>query len=868
MNEDELYEWLASNFAQLPKVGTDTYKAIWSRGILRFSSQKIQPDLVDELSARLVCTALAEKQLLLISLPDYAPHRPAFLFATALLIDGIERYRANSRGGNVLYFGSTVGIRDHISQVQVNRLPLDSVFPQAQLQRDLKARKSSVRSGSAKMSSTVTAFNLPTAYSVYSPSNPSAICAHIRPNWIAVDCGDNIRLHWLSPLLEEAKRRAIPLIAWTQNPLALVIDDFKAVEGQVFIWPFRNGRYPLPDIDTSRASGLRTIFDAHQTCSIQPVTLESSHSKEAIEHIQQAYIGLSKMSSAKVGRLAFSALQTGWKFLRTLENLCVPLDLFEAEVSNYWGLSSLVRTREALGKYIDALAHTDTDLHSVLFDVLHNLEQAHAVFQQQYPPLWDMLSNLCVDKLRVEAARLFVFTTHASKKLFSLSLLAYHNITEDDLKELRIGLITLKDLYDLLTLMKQQETDTVETMRLLSGLPSKELSWQYWMVGLPSQAATPYITPLLLTEDLQVILYPYQVAALARRVKHWDSTINPDIVTCAESFTSISKRERVAGVASHTRSKITLRDAERYILKTSDGKTREPTSENELWEPFDIQTEFAVLMDNSPDWQGDISTSPILGERATGTSTQEFIEEALLIEFTSGDQVLLSPDEKVNVVISSGGTSKTEERYPSSLRVGDRIVFIYGQRKQSLLALVISRVHRNPAVNLHVKLVERWQEDLATAYYRKATREPNWNIDRVFEEMKRRGSTISDSQPLRNWLRGETLRPQDAEDLRRLADIFDLAFVREHYMRIHRAGTRLAGLHISLSHRLNKWLNQEGLGMATSVSNQDDIIDEELGLTFQDFRDSLAVLQVKRISREKGLFDRDLIGQLERKVGS
>ena len=56
--------------------------------------------------------------------------------------------------------------------------------------------------------------------------------------------------------------------------------------------------------------------------------------------------------------------------------------------------------------------------------------------------------------------------------------------------------------------------------------------------------------------------------------------------------------------------------------------------------------------------------------------------------------------------------------------------------------------------------------------------------------------------------------------------------------------------------------------MATSVSNQDDIIDEELGLTFQDFRDSLAVLQVKRISREKGLFDRDLIGQLERKVGS
>jgi hypothetical protein len=131
--------------------------------------------------------------------------------------------------------------------------------------------------------------------------------------------------------------------------------------------------------------------------------------------------------------------------------------------------------------------------------------------------------------------------------------------------------------------------------------------------------------------------------------------------------------------------------------------------------------------------------------------------------------------------------------------------------------------------------------------------------------MKARGSTISDPQPLRNWLRSETLRPQDAEDLRRLADIFDLDFVREHYVRIHRAGTRLAGLHISLSHRLNKWLNHEGLEMATNASSQDDVIDEELGLTFQDFRDSLVILQVKAIRREKGLYDRNLIGRLERR---
>ncbi len=76
----------------------------------------------------------------------------------------------------------------------------------------------------------------------------------------------------------------------------------------------------------------------------------------------------------------------------------------------------------------------------------------------------------------------------------------------------------------------------------------------------------------------------------------------------------------------------------------------------------------------------------------------------------------MSADEKVNVIITTNSGSKTDERFASSLRAGDRIVFIHGLQEQSLLKLVISRVYRNPIVALHVKLVEKWQEDFATAY--------------------------------------------------------------------------------------------------------------------------------------------------------
>jgi hypothetical protein len=108
------------------------------------------------------------------------------------------------------------------------------------------------------------------------------------------------------------------------------------------------------------------------------------------------------------------------------------------------------------------------------------------------------------------------------------------------------------------------------------------------------------------------------------------------------------------------------------------------------------------------------------------------------------------------------------------------------------------------------------------------------------------------------------LRPLDVEDLHRLAEILDLEFVREHYKRIHRAGGRLAGLHVSLSRRLNSWLSNEATDMAAGGIADKDIIDEDLGLTFQDFRDSLLILQVKAIRKQQGFFSRDMLGQLER----
>ncbi len=101
--------------------------------------------------------------------------------------------------------------------------------------------------------------------------------------------------------------------------------------------------------------------------------------------------------------------------------------------------------------------------------------------------------------------------------------------------------------------------------------------------------------------------------------------------------------------------------------------------------------------------------------------------------------------------------------------------------------------------------------------------------------MKAKGSRIRDPQPLRNWLRSETLSHQDEDDLRRIAEILNLDFVRNHSKRIHQAES-FAGLHIGLSRRLNNWLSQDAPDIAANMIDQNDLIDEQLGLTFPDFQ--------------------------------
>ena len=296
-----------------------------------------------------------------------------------------------------------------------------------------------------------------------------------------------------------------------------------------------------------------------------------------------------------------------------------------------------------------------------------------------------------------------------------------------------------------------------------------------------------------------------------------------------------------------------------------------------MWPACDPVKEVARLLQvdqGLDDEEGAVTdlAEPIAAAAAPEEPTSLWCDEAIEICFDQGLSAKFPPEDQINVILSTPTGTKVEARFVRALKPNDRVLFIDGQPRQSLYDLVISRVHRHPAIELHLALITRWQQDLKMGYDRwrkkavsdlvelKETR--TRDLSGLLQRLHGQDSRITCELTLTFWLNGTTLCPIDLEDMRRVADILGLAFVQQNYRKIDQAASRLRGLHRGLSNRLNRWLESEAAKF--SGHDEDDLIDTELGLRFGDIRTSLRILQVRSIQKVKGPFLRENLGKLSK----
>jgi hypothetical protein len=290
-------------------------------------------------------------------------------------------------------------------------------------------------------------------------------------------------------------------------------------------------------------------------------------------------------------------------------------------------------------------------------------------------------------------------------------------------------------------------------------------------------------------------------------------------------------------------------------------KTGSKPYDKSLLYGFDAVDELSKLFSEASGDDETVTIVPSSGENVSdGPDIDEWCSDAVHLSFEQGWYGVFAPDERLYVVISSPEGPAIEQRYISAIRVNDRVLLIYGERRQSFYDLLISRVHSHPRFALHVALVKRWQDEIAQAYYTYG-RHVSSPLTSLHRALLDEGSTIS-YPAVRLWLLRETLCPDDPQDLLRLGSILNVPFVVSNYKRIHAAAKRLGDFHRALARRLNSWLRSQALSGESSADP--DIIDADLGITFDDFRSSLMLLRVTDKRPVSGPVFKNRLGRLER----
>jgi hypothetical protein len=776
-------------------------------------------DVIDDYSCRLICQSIASQSPLLIIWPDMAERRAPLALAAAVICDAVLRIGSGSERARILYIGSDASIREQFGSLRIGRTAIASVFAQEWGRRDNQLLRVGPES------------SLPVVTTIVSPADPGTIIAALQPRWIAVDCSRGNPPPWLPGLLSVAKAIGIPVIGWSTLHLSPVADLWRAQGACVYRWPKVEGVAPLASLDDLDARSGST--------EVTPLVMGGDCATQVSAELAQAYQRLARHAGHTHGQLARDALSVGWKYLRLLESVPVPLSLYDAECGNYWGAPALGRLKAAFERFVQALDGNGR-LHTDLSFTYERLAAAHGILQNEGdPPLW-----LATATLAIEAAQssLFVFRSRAHRELFQFALLSRANISEDDLRGIGVSLCALSDLA-------RREPEDEGRQITLIGLPSRVADWR--------------IESLLSSRSVRVIVWPHLEDSLQRRATDWSEKLTG-------GCDGPSPLKLVAAGTDSTGSRV--RVARSRPLRPNDSSSvagpLPAVSGQPLWKRPEaaeaIRALFAAqdVEDDASDEATNFTRVQDGPDGAGETNQDDWTETAVRAVFDDGGEILLPLDDYVNVITRTLDGVSIVPRFSRSLRVGDELLLVHGEHRRGLYGLLVSRVHSHPTIAPWLSLIDRWHQDLRRTFL-EHKRRSGLTFESLLEGLRSRGSAITTAASVRGWVIGATLAPSDRDDIRRLGEILDITTAKQYAREIGNAAGRLAGLHRSLSQRLNRWLASEDAGAATLSSDQ-AVVDAELGLTVEDFRHSIVRGRVASVAEVRGPFLRSHIGHLRR----
>ena len=827
---DNYWQSIYAFLNQLTSSQDTFFREVWGNSRLQFGDSTNQIDDIDIHTAQLVCSAQSQQKPILIVFPDELPHRIPVLFATLLLRQAFNNVNSNGDPQNVVYFGLMASIRDHLSKTYCGEFCLKEIFNQIDLKKTFGS-------------------NLPRhdfqnslPYVIFSnmPTDPGNILDTYLPAWCFIDLGNGERLNWFPSCLTTLQQKQTPIIACVQNPLSDAIQRCEQAGWQVFRWPYLMHNKTL-----------------NEGVSVQPLVLQGETVESHAEQYQHVYKNLYALSKKAKGKFASDSLRVVRQYASSLEQLNTPYKFYEVESQRFWGMYSLSDSQQTAQRFVESLQNDNSPLAEPLHTACETLNQIHQELRSmEEPPLWQALCNFCVPESREDSVRLLVFPSEARKALFTLALLAYYDFSTDDLASINVWLVSLRRFNQW---QRERETYQVQGEIYDNSMPPLGKLWHPLLIGVPRQDAK--YAALLRSGKLDVLLYQHQTRGFQYNINQWNQAICDKHPANLETLSVLNPEGQQLPARDNGN-----RVAKRIIVATprqwrvAESKEVVLPETKELFRVPERVDEIAWLMQTDSDVSLDerILLDQVSSETRITTHNMIATDQIIHIIFREGFHVRFPLSATVQLVIETNTSRQLDERSVRSLRLNDVMLFIHGQNRQNLYDLIVSRVHAHPSIALFVSLIQRWQEEIA-----ESARKSDFTLEEILDQMQQRGSELQTPQAIQLWIDGQVLCPNKLADLQRVAEILNISFVERYYREIGRAATRLRGIHIKLSRRLNQWL-QHG-AVETSPDQVHDFIDSELGITFNDFQDALRLLTVKEIKQEEGIFLISDLGQLSKR---
>lgn len=226
--------------------------------------------------------------------------------------------------------------------------------------------------------------------------------------------------------------------------------------------------------------------------------------------------------------------------------------------------------------------------------------------------------------------------------------------------------------------------------------------------------------------------------------------------------------------------------------------------------------------------------------------------DAFMVQLGGRRVVLLEAGSRVTVV---GQDDTINRKMPDALERGDRLISVDADAREAIVHPVLAARAAEEVRDGLMAPVTKWREEL-----REGRERLGLTYDGLLENLRARGSRLSDAAAIGAWIRGQVLGPLDPKDVLRVGEIIGSSWITSHAEEVGVALLLLRTGHRLLGRQMTRLIERAAVG-DTEVSKADFTFLDSLGITMAALQDAVELLAVEAVSAEAGV-DIARIGQV------